>query len=88
MECDLMYGVFIKRAESRSTTMEGPFGFESTEERKAFVMHEEMNVYWYHYVEEDDWHSWSRGGAWKATARPLPADREVIPPEITEDDRL
>lgn len=83
-----MYQVFIKRHEARSTAMEGPFGFESTEARKAFVMHPDMSVYWYHYVEEDDWFSWSRGGAWKATAKPNPADRVVTPPEITEDDRL
>jgi hypothetical protein len=83
-----MYQVFIKRRESRNTPMEGPFGFGSTEERKAFVMHPEVGVFWYHYAEEDDWHTWSRGGAWKATAPELPADREVIPPEITEDDRL
>lgn len=81
-----MYQTFVKFGESRNTEMVGPLGFESTEARKAYVMGE--TVYWYHYAEEDDWFSWSRGGAWKATAKPNPADRVVTPPEITEDDRL
>jgi hypothetical protein len=80
------YQVFVKRAESRSTVMEGPFDFATEPERKAFVAHF-PGVYWYHYAEEDDWHSWSRGGAWAATAKPGPADREHKPPEITDDDR-
>jgi hypothetical protein len=81
-----MYQTFVKLGESRNTAMAGPLTFATAEDRKAYVMGD--TVYWYHYVEEDDWTSWSRGGAWKATARPLPADREVTPPEITEDDRL
>lgn len=81
-----MYQVFIKRAEPRGTAMEGPFSFGTAEERRAFVTHS-SEVYWYHFAEEDDWNLWKRGGAWAATARPGPADRENIPPEITEGDR-
>jgi hypothetical protein len=80
------YQAFVKRAEPRSTPMEGPFGFASAEERIAFLK-TSPEVYWYHLVEDDDWMSWTRGGAWAATARPGPADRENAPPEITDDDR-
>jgi len=79
------YQVFVKRAESRGTMMEGPLGFPDAESRAAYV--KGPLVYWYHYAEEDDWVSWSRGGAWAATARPGPADRENTPPEITQEDR-
>lgn len=67
--------------------MEGPFGFITAEARREFVMDGDNRVYWYHYAEEDDWMSWKRGGAWAATAVPGPADRENVPPEITDEDR-
>lgn len=80
-----MYQVFVKLAEPRSTPMAGPLTFVSAEERKAYV--KGPLVYWYHFAEEDDWHTWRRGGAWNATRPPGPADRVNEPPEITEDDR-
>jgi hypothetical protein len=80
------YQAFIKRREPRSTPMEGPYGFASAEERAAFLR-TSAEVYWYHLAEDDDWHAWSKGGAWAATAQPGPADRENTPPEITDDDR-
>lgn len=91
-----MYQCLIKRSEGHpsragfitrmgETGVEGPLSFASAEERELFVTG--PSVYWYHLVEDDDWHSWKRGGAWEATAVPGPADRINEPPEITEDDR-
>jgi hypothetical protein len=80
-----MYGVLYKLGESRNSAAHGPLSFPSTEERKAFV--KGPTVYWYHLVEEEDWHLWLRGGAWAATAVPGPADAVPDLPEITEDDR-
>ena len=65
--------------------MAGPLTFASAEEREAYV--KGPAVYWYHYVEEDDWFLWQRGGAWNATQEPSRADVVPEPPEITEDDR-
>jgi hypothetical protein len=81
------YQVLVKWRESRDAPMSGPYDFPTAEERKAFVTGGDNGVYWYHYAEEDDWHAWSRGGAWAATAGPGPADRENTPPEITDADR-
>ena len=85
LESDLIYQVFVKTAEPRSSPMRGPFSFPTTEARQEYVSG--PDIYWYHYAEEDDWHLWRRGGAWQATSSPGPADRQPVPPEITEDDR-
>jgi hypothetical protein len=80
-----MYQVFVKRAESRNTPVEGPFSFPTAEAREDYVSG--ATIYWYHEAEEDDWMLWRRGGAWAATQAPEPADRESAPPEITPEDR-
>jgi hypothetical protein len=80
-----MYQVFYKVEESRNAPGHGPLSFATKEERKAFT--EGRNVFWYHFAEEDDWHQWSRGGAWAATAKPGREDVVPEPPPITEEDR-
>lgn len=80
------YQAMVKWREARDAPASGPYDFPSAEARKAFVTGDN-GVYWYHLAEDDDWHSWKRGGAWAATAQPGPADREHTPPEITEGDR-
>lgn len=80
-----MWQVFVKLGQGRSSAMTGPYSFASKELREEFV--KGPTIYWYHFAEEDDWHSWRRGGAWSATQEPGPADRINQPPEITEDDR-
>lgn len=79
------YQVFVKLTEPRSSEARGPISFASAEERLAFV--QGPAVYWYHIVEDDDWHLWLRGGAWAATREQGNADVVPEPPEITEDDR-
>ena len=81
-----MYQCLVLLSESRATTpMTGPLAFGTKEAREAYV--NGPAVYWYHMVEDDDWFSWKRGGAWKATEQPGPADTVPEPPEITEEDR-
>ncbi len=80
-----MYQCFVRLSEARSSAMAGPLSFPTAEERAAYV--KGPRVYWYHYSEDDDWHTWRRGGAWAATAQPGPADIIPDPPEITEEDR-
>lgn len=80
-----MYQVVVLLTESRNGARTGPYSFATPQEREDFVRGPQ--VYWYHFAEEDDWHSWRRGGAWNATAVPGPAERVNIPPEVTEEDR-
>jgi hypothetical protein len=80
-----MYQVMIKQSEGRNSAMAGPLNFATKEERLAYV--KGPAVYWYFFPEDDDWHVWHRGGAWKATQQPAAADRENIPPDITDKDR-
>jgi hypothetical protein len=80
-----MYQAFYKIYESRDSQAFGPIPFATREEREAFC--QGRNVFWYHLVEDDDWFSWERGGAWVATQEPGRADIVPEPPEITEEDR-
>lgn len=80
-----MYQILVKFGESRNSPVVGPLSYPSAEARLDAAMG--PKVYWYHFVEDDDWFSWRRGGAWEATAPEVPADRINVPPEITEDDR-
>jgi hypothetical protein len=80
-----MYQVMYKIHEWRNSDTFGPLSFPTAEEREDFC--NGRNVFWWHLVEDDDWHSWKRGGAWKATQEPGPADTVPEPPEITEADR-
>jgi hypothetical protein len=82
-----MYGVLVKLGESRASPAAGPLHFATKEERNEYVNGPNSIVYWFHEVEEDDWHLWRRGGAWKRTQEPTAADRENTPPEITDKDR-
>lgn len=75
----------MKTAEPRSAPAYGPLSFPTAEARQAYVSG--PGIYWYHFAEEDDWHLWRRGGAWRATAEAGPADHVPEPPEITEEDR-
>ena len=80
-----MYQAQVKLAEPRTTTP-AQVSFATKKERDDYCKGEESIVFWYFYVEEDDW-DWRRGGAWKRTAKPMTADKENIPPEITPQDR-
>lgn len=82
-----MYQAFVKLAEPRGTAMAGPVTFPTAEEREAYVNGPDSIVYWYHFSEDEDWHLWRRGGAWKRTQEPTVADRKNTPPEITDKDR-
>ena len=78
-----MYQVLVKIRESRNSDVLGPLSFPNKEDRETYVKGPE--VFWYHYVEEDDWFDWRRGGAWQATKPPDPPAWE--PPEGEEKDR-
>lgn len=80
-----VYQAMIKLSENRNSAMAGPVTFTTAAERREYV--DGPLVFWYHFVEEDDWHTWHRGGAWDATAPEDSQDREVTPPTITEADR-
>jgi hypothetical protein len=80
-----MYQCLVKLSERRNSEPSGLLSFPTAEARLAYV--KGPTVYWYHYAEEDDWHTWLRGGAWSATAEPGPADRINEPPELTQQDR-
>lgn len=82
-----MYGVMVKLSESRNSNMAGPVNFATATEREQYVNGPDSIIFWYHFVEEDDWHLWRRGGAWKRTQQPAAADKVPDPPEITPDDR-
>lgn len=80
-----MYQMLVKVRESRNSDAIGPLSYPTSEDRDKAARG--PDVYWYHYVEEDDWFLWKRGGAWTATHQPGPAERVNEPPEVTEDDR-
>jgi hypothetical protein len=80
-----IYQAVFKFGESRDSKSSWTINFPSAEARQEYANGAE--VYWYHFIEWDNWHEWKRGGAWNATATPGPADRINIPPEVTEADR-
>lgn len=81
-----MYQAMVKLAEPRGSAASPVLNFPTKEERDKYCKGEESIVFWYFYVEEDDW-DWRRGGAWKRTAKPMQADVTPAPPEITPQDR-
>lgn len=79
-----MYQLLVLLAESRNSPQHMR-SFPDAKGREDYA--KSAAVYWYHYVEWEDWHQWARGGAWEATQELGKADVVPDPPEITEEDR-